>query len=724
MAFSLLLVLEASPVVNQYLTGKVPKEHLFEQRQLLLRDVFDCNNQPEVALIDNFKRLYHCLSRRIHHCHKRHHASLKSIQRDQDKNRTYCTNIIHKGVDTSHKHKTLNIQILHSFIIHIDFLLFDFEWYSKVYHGLSVSEYMRDGGLNTTYYTGRRLPWTMITTSNTAVMTISTYAHLKFRLYCFYSSTKWSWYSNIKGVYSHIVANLTYTLNLLTFQKTDRLFKTCTYHFIQADFKQIYISFGSNVESKARIVIYDGPGSRSRQLLAMEFDKSTGKSNVRTTAFHAYIEMYNLPFEEKEQWSILYSQVDDLSYPDCKVTGKVKTVHSDHKDNIICSIPWIKMSFPSIGYTPYLIQQYIHELTFTAMTGYVTPKCQFGGLYYIPSQDKALCQTGHRIVLENDGTVEFILIVWLSGYSRGYIHMKRMVKGQCLIYNLHNNILDNNNTLLIDTIEFCRKYICPESRSRSLNLMCNIKLNIPNRPVGSARMTIGLAETIDDCVPGTGTNEDTASYTVTTLHYTHSRFGYNEEKHVSNIIKDNSFTHMFQFLVRANVSLPCACLQERGNLRSYMKIYIAMCWFDTFFSARRSFPVETIFSLDHCLNYTTQMEPPSTLIKHENYTNNYSRHHILTSYPEYCPNRCRNNSFDLKIYRKYKDRVDIYSAKIGEKVSIELNYQSFWMKINIPQAPCGIDKCIVFVKVSDEDELSDIDLKQAAARSYRFHTVR
>ena len=57
------------------------------------------------------------------------------------------------------------------------------------------------GRRHTTYYTGRRLPWTMITTSNTAVMTISTFAHLKFRLYCFYSSNKWNWYSNIKGVY-------------------------------------------------------------------------------------------------------------------------------------------------------------------------------------------------------------------------------------------------------------------------------------------------------------------------------------------------------------------------------------------------------------------------------------------------------------------------------------------------------------------------------------------
>ena len=49
----------------------------------------------------------------------------------------------------------LNIQILHSFIIHIDFLLLDFEWYSKVYHGMFVSEYMRHRGRHTTLITSQ-----------------------------------------------------------------------------------------------------------------------------------------------------------------------------------------------------------------------------------------------------------------------------------------------------------------------------------------------------------------------------------------------------------------------------------------------------------------------------------------------------------------------------------------------------------------------------------------
>ena len=191
MTFLFLFLLEASPAVNQYLTGKVPEE----QGQLLLEDVFICNEQIMLSVTENFRFVYHCLLRRIVYCDRRRHKLLQSGILSQNKSRTHCNSIVQQGVATSHQHQTLNIQILHNFIIHIDILLFDWEWYSQVYHGLSVSEYIRDGGRDTTYYTWRRLPWAMVTTSNTAVMTISTFAHLKFRPAIFYSSTKW--YSNV-----------------------------------------------------------------------------------------------------------------------------------------------------------------------------------------------------------------------------------------------------------------------------------------------------------------------------------------------------------------------------------------------------------------------------------------------------------------------------------------------------------------------------------------------
>ena len=422
MTFLIILLLNASPAVNQYLTGRVTDKHLLDQRQLLLQDVLVCNEMIMASLAEHFTFLYHCLLRRIIHCDSRRGESLQTAQRSQNKSRTYCTGIVCQGVVNSQQHQALHIQILHNFIIDIDFLLFEFEWYSQVYHGVSVSEYNRDGGLNTTYYTGRRLPWNMITTSNTAVITISTFAHLKYRLQLFYSSTKWGWYSNIEGVHSRITSNLQFHLDLLTsFQIANRLFKMITYHFLQSDFKQIIISPDSIVNSHARVVVFDGPGRRSPLLLTIPFRQSLGNTTLKTTTFHAYIEIDIFTFEAAEPSYIYISYAVEFGYRRCdmkpytNVMLRMFSKRSQKGINTICYMSWPKKYYVDVVYLPLgisLSMQYIHEGPYTKMPGYNTPKCQYGGLYYIPNQNKALCRENMtRMILLNDGSVE--LVFWI-----------------------------------------------------------------------------------------------------------------------------------------------------------------------------------------------------------------------------------------------------------------------------------------------------------------------
>ena len=576
----LLLAVLASPAVNQYLTGKVQEKHLLEQRQLLLKDVFTCNEQPKVSLIESLKLLYHCLRRRIIHCDSRHRKSMQSAQLAQDNNRTYCTNIIHKGVDTSHHHTSFTIQTFRNFIIDTDFLLFDFEWYSQVYHGVSVSEYNRDGGRNTTYYTGRRLPWTMITTSNTAVMTISTFAHLKFKLHLFHSITKWSWYPNIKAVYAGMLSDVTYPLDLVTtLQMRNRVFKALSYHFIQADFNQINISFDSIVASKAGIAIYDGPGSRSPRFL------TTNKAAIKTTTFYAYIEVYSLSFASTATLYIYFSQIDKffpLGYPHCARRRDQYGAWSQQRRNTVCFIIWpfvdIEYYPPkkSTGPTHYAIKilKYIYEGTLTTMTGYVTPKCQHGGLYYAPSQNKALCTSRADMLLINDGSVEFILIVWLAGYSRGFIVIKTTTEYCPTIY-LDKKFVKHNNTVVIDRIIRCQRFVCPGPTSPQLQ-MSNFDLKISNRPIRSSRIYVGTMPMFEDCVPGFGMNEEDAVYTVSTTYYNHSRFGYNKQDNVSNIITKR-YSGYFQYLVSGRVSVPRVCLGGQQHVRPFVVLELASC---------------------------------------------------------------------------------------------------------------------------------------------------
>ena len=250
-----------------------------------------------------------------------------------------------------------------------------------------------------------------------------------------------------------MLSDVIYPLDLvMSFQMRNRVFKALSYHFIQAYFKPITISFDSIAASKARIVIYDGPGNRSPRLL------TTNKTTIKTTTFNAYIEVHMLLFTSTEASYILFSEVDRHFYhvyPRCATRHDQYGARSEDGRNTICFIEW--PHFRVAHYELSLIK-YIHEGTVSTMTGYMTPKCQNGGLYYIPNKNQALCKILRNFVLQNDGSVDFILIVWFAGYSTGVILIDKTYRKQCWVRHLDNEFLEHNNTLLIDRVDrYCQR---------------------------------------------------------------------------------------------------------------------------------------------------------------------------------------------------------------------------------------------------------------------------
>ena len=130
--------------------------------------------------------------------------------------------------------------------------------------------------------------------------------------------------------------------------------------------------------------------------------------------------------------------------------------------------------------------QYDDEDLLISMTGYNTPKCQYGGVYDLPNQNRALCKGHIAMDLENDGSADSLLIVCLAGYTKGSIYVGEYF-GYCPKNYLNNNNIDDNYSISIDTILNCQKYACPEPTSPEYQI-CEFKLKIPDRPVGS--MTI------------------------------------------------------------------------------------------------------------------------------------------------------------------------------------------------------------------------------------------
>ena len=79
-------------------------------------------------------------------------------------------------------------------------------------------------------------------------------------------------------------------------------------------------------------------------------------------------------------------------------------------------------------------------------------------------------------------------------------------------------------------------------------------------------------------MPGFGMNEEDAVYTVSTTYYNHSRFGYNKQDNVSNIITKR-YSGYFQYLVSGRVSVPRVCLGGQQHVRPFVVLELATCGF-------------------------------------------------------------------------------------------------------------------------------------------------
>ena len=522
-------------------------------------------------------------------------------------------------------------------------MMFDFEYFTQVYHGLSISEYISDGGRNTTYFAGKRLPWTMITTSNTALMTISIFPHLEFHLSLIYSANKMNWFSHSRYVQCDFLggsSNRAVHINLLeSMSMANTKSQSFSYHYIQNDLKQIIVLHEHISQPKARIVIYDGPGRLSTRLSTWI---SQDMMTTKTSTFHVYIEIDIMISDIEEHIYInIHSNEDGFHYKECSqnMIDVSMIYYSQATRNTICVIVFTK--------PPYLvyISEYRYEGLMSIMTGYGHLKCQYGGVYFIANQNEFLCESGTKFTLSNVKDHGYILVVWLMGYCRGYIKAHYSRK-PCF----HHHIHDIGKSTLINRVEDCQIYICPKTLI-SEKTGCNLEVKNPERPVGTASILINVLKSIEECSPGPGINHYDTVYNVSVLYYTHSRLGDSKKMYISNKLVQ-PFKCTFQYLESGNVSLPVFCQRTWQHSRSTVMLLITTCQMKRLH--------KTIVIAEECLNSLLTFSESFVIIFHENYTRNYSRNIILTSYDKLCPHTCRNHTFVLKVYRKFLDRVDVY----------------------------------------------------------------
>ena len=716
----------AAPIKGAYLSAKIHWKHIPEQRQLLMSDVLLSMKGREFDMRSYIDKIFSKFVGLTYVCHRRlygHDEILDSFQLAQNKRHTYCTHLILDVDSYMHeKHKTLTIQILQGFKIQFNFFKFHFHWYNLTYSGLSISEDSVNSGRKTTYFTGVRRPWTMFIDSDNAVITISSAEYLIYTLDLFYSGCKWNWFAQIGSVHSSIVSHIK-NANLLPSLKTTPVDTIQSYHYIQLDHQRILFSFGSLFKSSALVRIYDGPGSRSRRLLKIDYNDSYTSEPIVSTTFYAFVVLKILTFDKVQPLLVSFRPFGRYEYRDCGMRGNIVIESSDWRSNTMCSVH----IQPPSGYlqTLMIIVRYVFRGPHIITTGYSAPDCQYGGVYFIPNIYLPICRGVDDIGLRFNRSIEYLLIAWLGGYSDGYFHARLIYDKHCTAYHIDSHSLSYNQTMAIDDVEYCRYYICPAPLSPD-HKKCNFKLNLPDRPIGTAHLSSIFTETSEECVPGYGNLPKVGGYynIFSVLYYNNTHFGKYTRRAISKLFYEKSKL-FFQYLVSANVSLPLLCVKGAPFLRLSLKFLIATCHLDL--KQHKEIVVNPVLNVvvmsKACEQQWRRVKSSDIVIYHEYYNMNYSGHHIATGYEDNCPVRCKNYTYTLKVYHKFNNRVSEYSANVGDYVFTGMNHQGLRIRINGPARPCRPSVCSVRLNVQEVQTAKGLAYTRHST-TYKFHTIR
>ena len=733
--FTLLLVYVAAvPVFSSYLTADLNHIYKMNQRRLLMRDIFmSIKGRREITIRSYIEQVFRNAASLIHLCDTRRVSTLGQtfalIQQNQNKRLTYCASIFHLFTyyrDT--QHNTLTIQIMQGFTIHFNFITFHFEWRKLTYSGVSISGDIFNMGRRTTYFTGVRQPWIMIITNNTAQITISNFAYLRFRLNMFYIACKAQWFTMMGYENSSIVPHIVNVNLFPSFRNPHEDHIKFSYHFLQIDYKQIIFSVKSIAKSNVNVVIFDGPGFRSRRLLNTDYVDSYTRNPIVTTTFSASVVISTKTSDVVQTLMVSFRPLGRHMYRRCTNSeaevGKRTWVLAESSYNTICTMPMGVINLDCQMFAIYRYQ-YTGPLIFT--DGDRAPNCQYGGIYHIPNigLHQPICEFVVNLQFLKSKSSNYLLIVWLSGYSEGYIEAEVFSCAPgCTLTHLDSNALIYNQTTVVDDIEHCRTYIWPAPLSPQ-HKKYNLNIKIPGRPVGTVFLSVFSIKTEDKCVPGFGSIGE-SFINISGLYYNSSQLG--RLKTFSIHEPFNYFFEYrgaFEYLIRAEISVPLICETDNSFLKPFFKFTMAICHVKPGIDAEMTMlAIGKIVGMTKACENSVINYASNIYIYYEDYNKNYSGHRIDVDYhSDNCPERCKNYTYTLKVYHRYKNRVYVYSANVGDYMFTGINHQGLWLKINAPNTPCPLSECAVWIHVREVMPPERLASTRPSVR-YRSHNIR
>ena len=681
-------VLLLAPVFSDHLSGVV-NDHISVDTKALLIDLTDCMQLMELHNIQGqIQSLFGCIRSRISHCYKGTKILTNDSQLEMFKH-DYCGSVASDKIEIESRHLILNIELMPNFVIKIDFIIFNFELHPSFRsHGMYFSY---STSTRHSFYHGRRIPWRAITTNNKARLVIITITNMEHRLNVFYSSYKRARISNIHHVNNIVFHKYALYNPYSVFKKLMRYKVDSFYlHIIARNVKQIQIMISSRMTSETNIVLYDGPGEKSRRLLNISCMLMCHHKQI-TSAFIACVKIEKLTSAIAHDFTITIQEIDNDHRP-CKtkiVNGKFELFEQSSDANIeICYlIPTYKIESVSL-------QIDLRYTGPTIISDALSLECQYGGLFVANNvyyDEQRFCEHKYNYTFFGEGkSMLLVVVAWFPGYSSGYVSIVFNRDTQCVHHYLELRDLQKKTTIIDDT-EDCQRFVNPPySNYPQIRRHTFVFRGKSGRPIGSAYLRVFKLDSFYKCIAYLGITMSHLKYNLTAIEVINWPLGHRRNLNIYRSISDILLMKS-EYLISAALSLPYICLAESRKKQMGIELRIASCGYsDAILQLIITPALGMHMFASECYGVTFSLnrtESPNLIYK-EDPTVNYTATYIRTYYGGRCPVECRNFTYSVFIWDRFNKTVVELTANIGEILFTGFHFHGLRISVIGPKLPC------------------------------------
>ena len=683
---SIIFIFLIVPACTNYTTGTIGNHA--EHNKLVLLDIGKCTvSVHHFSLIDYHRTQFICINEHLSRCLLRNLPAYLIVKTTSPTAYTFCAAFSIKGRNLFSFKLQLFIDVRKRHVTYMEVLKFNFDMHRRIScvdHGLMVFHERNTSEI----YCGRRVPWTMLISSQQASLQLAITAYIAHELSVFYSSFKTSWV----GLGRTIVVRAVYIpydqVPLLVFGKS---IISMQYYVMTNHHKYLLLHVTTSGSKNGHVIVHDGPGTLSKRLLMLSNTTASSNKLIMSSAYCAFVDF----FLGDNNRSVTMIDIKIRSHF-LKATCSHNYLFSETSSkfaNTVC-VEYFILSSSNMAL-------FVKNFSFsgpTMLADISAYQCQYGGLSVTFDRDGRefeYCEDLTDFTIYSETSMLYVSLVWYTGYSRGSflgnyqtVFCRRIYAER---YPPHK-VYQNDILTRVDTSYGCQVIICPPLQADT-QIICTIQLGPAS--VGTTRIQVYVDDTLEPCDPRfVNVNSlKRLKYKLKAKFTDNWPFGLINNTDIHENMYDITPTsfHNYDFLQMANITLYIVCYNQSPRKQTSVSVKISSCTFGIY--GYRDSKVHHTLS-DLCLNSNLFIN--SLIVQANEYHFIYkgndeitTGHLVSVSISETCPKQCGNMNYTVFVRSVDEKSIIELTRQVGHGVFTGYYHLGFRVSIVLPEATCS-----------------------------------